>query len=294
MNTFSYETRISVLMNKYNFRFDKSLGQNFLIDDGFLQGIVDAASATVEDCVIEVGPGMGFMTEKLAKVAGQVVAIELDERLCILLKDVFAEENNIEIRHEDALKTDFSVLAAEMQKRGFEKPFKIVANLPYYITTPLLFYFLENSQYWTEMVLMVQKEVAERIVANPGGKDYGVLTVTTAYDADAEIVLNVPAEAFEPRPSVDSAVLRLTRRDAPPEAVADKKLFRAMVKASFGQRRKTLNNALKNSGLFQNKSDVGLLLEQCGIDGSRRGETLDFGEFAALTNTYINCFRGHQ
>ena len=291
MNEFSYETRISVLMNKYQFRFDKSLGQNFLIDDGYLQAIVDAAAATDDDCIIEVGPGMGFLTEKLAQVAGQVVAIELDERLCTLLRDVFADESKIEIRHEDALKTDFAALAAAMAAKGFTKPFKIVANLPYYITTPLIFFFLENSRYWTEMVLMVQKEVAERIVASPGGKDYGVLTVTTAYDADAEIVLEVPSVAFEPRPAVDSAVLRLVRRDAPPAEVWDKKLFRAMVKAGFGQRRKTLNNALKNCGLFQNKTDVGLLLEQCGIDGSRRGETLDFAEYAKLTNAYISSFR---
>ena len=285
---FSYETRIRVLMNKYHFRFDKSLGQNFLIDDGFLSRIVAGASPDKGDRILEIGPGMGFLTEKLAAEAGSVTAVELDETLCTILKEVFAGEDHIEILHEDALKLDFAALEARTAKKGFERPFKIVANLPYYITTPLLFYFLDHREYWSEMVIMVQKEVAERIVASPGGKDYGVLTLMTAYDADAEILLHVPASVFEPRPSVDSAVLRLVRRDAPPFAVADKKAFRSLVKAGFGQRRKTLSNALKNSGLFPDKTAAASLLEKCGIDGGRRGETLSFEEYAALANAFVS------
>ena len=285
---FSYETRIRVLMNKYHFRFDKSLGQNFLIDDGFLSRIVAGASPDKGDRILEIGPGMGFLTEKLAAAAGSVTAVELDETLCTILREVFEGEEHIEILHEDALKLDFAALAERTAQKGFERPFKIVANLPYYITTPLLFYFLDHREYWSEMVIMVQKEVAERVVASPGGKDYGVLTLMTAFDADAEILLHVPASAFEPRPSVDSAVLRLVRRDAPPFAVTDKKAFRSLVKAGFGQRRKTLSNALKNSGLFPDKTSAGSLLEKCGIDGGRRGETLSFEEYAALANAFVS------
>lgn len=284
---FSYETRIRVLMNKYHFRFDKSLGQNFLIDDGFLSRIADGASPDEGDRILEIGPGMGFLTEKLAERAGSVTAVELDELLCTILNEVFAENEKITIHHGDALKLDFDAIEKETAARGFSRPFKIVANLPYYITTPLLFSFLDHRAYWSEMVVMVQKEVAERIVASPGGKDYGVLTLMTAFDADAEIILDVPASAFEPRPSVDSAVLRLVRRDAPPFAVKDKVVFRSLVKAGFGQRRKTLSNALKNSGIFKEKADAAALLEHCGVDGRRRGETLSFEEYALLANRWV-------
>lgn len=283
---FSYETRIRVLMNKYHFRFDKSLGQNFLIDDGFLNRIVAGAFPDEGDRILEIGPGMGFLTEKLAAQAGSVTAVELDDLLCTILNEVFADNEKITIHHGDALKLDFDVIEKETAAKGFDRPFKIVANLPYYITTPLLFYFLDHRAYWSEMVVMVQKEVAERIIASPGGKDYGVLTLMTAFDADAEIILNVPAAAFEPRPSVDSAVLRLVRRDAPPFEVRDKTAFRSLVKAGFGQRRKTLSNALKNSGIFNEKTEVAVLLERCGIDGKRRGETLSFAEYALLANTW--------
>lgn len=286
MKEFSYETRIGVLMNKYHFRFDKNLGQNFLIDEGFLNRIVAGASPCREDRILEIGPGMGFLTEKLGEAAGSVTAVELDERLCTILAEVFADDSYIRVIHGDALKLDFAALDAGTRGLGFEKPFKIVANLPYYITTPLLFYFLDHKEYWSEMVIMVQKEVAERIVAAPGGKDYGVLTLTSAYDSDAEILFEVPSAAFEPAPSVDSAVLRFVRRDTPPCPVEDRSAFRALVKAGFAQRRKTLNNALKNSGLFPEKGMSGELLASCGIDGSRRGETLSFEEYAALTNAW--------
>ncbi len=283
---FSYETRINVLMHQYHFRFDKGLGQNFLIDGGILDAIVEKAGLDRSDRVLEIGPGMGFLTEKLGEAAGSVTAVELDQTLCAILTEVFREEASIDIIHGDALKLDFAALDQETRKKGFTKPFKIVANLPYYITTPLLFYFLEHKDYWSEMVLMVQKEVAQRVAASPGGKDYGVLTLMTAYDADAEIILEVPAKAFRPCPNVDSAVLRLTKREAPPSFVKNRKLFRALVKAGFAQRRKTLSNTLKNSGLFQEKTAVSDLLVKCNIDGNRRGETLSFAEYALLANTF--------
>ena len=287
MKNFSYETRISVWMNKYHFRFDKSLGQNFLIDEAILDRIVAGASPDPEDKVLEIGPGMGFLTEKLSAAFGDVTSVELDASLCRILEDIFAENDKVRIVEGDALKLSMSELADAPARRGFVRPFKIVANLPYYITTPLLFSFLEQKDAWEEMVIMVQKEVAERIVASPGGKDYGVLTLMTAYDADAEILFTVPAASFYPRPNVDSAVLCLKKRVCPPFEVKDRRIFRRFVKAGFAQRRKTLSNALKNSDLFEKKEDVSLLLAQCGIDGKRRGETLSFEEYAALANAYF-------
>lgn len=285
MQEFSLETRIKVLMNKYNFQFRKSLGQNFLISEGVLDDIVTAAALTKGDSVLEIGPGMGFLTEKLAQAAGLVTAIELDNTLCELLRDVYKAENNIIIRQDDALNLDFAALAPLSAARGFPTPYKIVANLPYYITTPLIFHFLENCQYWQEMVLMVQKEVADRITAQPGTKDYGVLTLMVDYSAQAEKILTVPAGAFRPRPNVDSAVIRLQGRGEPPVPVQDKKLFQALVKAGFGQRRKTLLNALANSGLGLPKDKVTELLDSCGIEPKRRGETLSFAEYASLANS---------
>ena len=288
MKEFSYETRINVWMNKYHFRFDKSMGQNFLIDETILDRIVAGACPNPEDKVLEIGPGMGFLTEKLSDAFGDVTSVELDPSLCCILEDIFAEDEKVRIIEGDALKLNMSDLARAPIRRGFIRPFKIVANLPYYITTPLLFSFLEQKDEWEEMVIMVQKEVAERIVAVPGGKDYGVLTLMTAFDADAEILFMVPAASFYPRPNVDSAVIRLQKRAYPPFEVKDRGIFRRLVKAGFAQRRKTLQNALKNSDLFEKKEEVSLLLERCGIDGKRRGETLSFEEFAALANGYSN------
>lgn len=285
MKEFSLETRIKVLINKYDFHFRKSLGQNFLIDEGILQGIVDAGDLTKSDRVLEIGPGMGFLTEKLAEAAGLVMAVEIDPKLVTLLKELYKEDNNIIIRQDDGLSLDFAQVAAETQEQGFNKEFKIVANLPYYITTPLIFHFLDNSQYWQEMVLMIQKEVADRITASPGTKDYGVLTLMVAYNAKAEKVLSVPSTAFRPQPNVDSAVIRLTKIDQPPVWVEDKKTFQSLVKAGFGQRRKTLSNSLTNGGLGLTKETTGELLSSCGIDPKLRGETLSFEEYAALTNT---------
>lgn len=288
MKEFSLETRIRVLMNQYDFHFQKSLGQNFLIDEGALSQIVAGADVTKEDKVLEIGPGMGFLTEKLADAAGLVMTVELDGTLCEILTKLFSEEDNVVICHGDALRLDFASMAAEGEARGFEHPFKIVANLPYYITTPLIFYFLEYREYWSEMVLMVQKEVAQRIVATAATKDYGVLTLMVQYDADSEVIFEVPASSFHPRPAVDSAVIRLTKRREPPCPVNDRKKFQSLVKAGFGQRRKTLSNALANGGLGLSKERVCALLTACGIDGKRRGETLSFEEYALLANHWAS------
>ncbi|MDO4541579.1 MAG: 16S rRNA (adenine(1518)-N(6)/adenine(1519)-N(6))-dimethyltransferase RsmA [Bacillota bacterium] len=284
MRGFSLETRINVLANKYGFHFRKNLGQNFLINESILDDIVATADLTKDIPALEIGPGMGFLTEKLADAAGFVTAVEIDPQLVALLRDLYKDEENIIIRQDDALKLNFAAVAAETAEHGVTGEFKIVANLPYYITTPLLFHFLDNSPYWSEMVLMVQKEVADRIVAAAGSKDYGVLTLMVAYDAEAEKVLTVPASSFRPRPNVDSAVIRLTKRAAPPCEVRDKSLFKAVVKAGFGQRRKTLANALTNGGLGLTKTQVEELLKGNNIDPKRRGETLNFEEFANLAN----------
>ncbi len=284
MGDFSLETRVRVLMNKHGFRFKKSLGQNFLIDEGYLAEI--ASGLEREDVVIEIGPGMGFLTEAMAKNAGLVFAVEIDRHLVEILGEVFAEEENIILFHGDALKMDFNAIKAAAEERGFHLPFKIIANLPYYITTPLLFYFLENRAFWSEMTVMVQKEVAERIVAAPGSKDYGVLSLSVAYDAEADILFHLPASAFRPQPKVDSAVLHLVKREAPPVPVADRTKFKKLVQAAFAQRRKVLSNALANGGIGMNRSEVEALLAEAEIDPRRRGETLSFEEYARLANLW--------
>ncbi len=276
------ETRTRILMKKHDFRFKKRLGQNFLVDPDCLRAV--AAGLSPDDMALEIGPGMGFLTAALAETAGFVYGVELDRELVAILEEVFAGEGRVRIVQGDGLKLDFAAVAAAGAERGFTGPFRIVANLPYYITTPLLFHFLENRGFWSDMTLMVQKEVAERIVAAPGGKAYGVLTLSVAYDADAEILFTLPPTAFRPAPKVESAVLRLTRREAPPAPVADRAGFKKLVQAAFAQRRKTLANALAQGGLGLGKEEALSLLAAAGIDPSRRGETLSFAEFAALAN----------
>ncbi len=284
MREFSLETRINLLTHKYDFRFNKSLGQNFLIKEEILAKIAETACLNKKDNVLEIGPGMGFLTEKLSQQGGLVTAVEIDNKLVTILKELFQEDDNIIIRQDDALKLNFPEVQKETKAKGFSEPFKIVANLPYYITTPLLFHFLDNAPYWQEMVLMVQKEVADRITASPGTKDYGVLTLMVAYYAHSEKAFTVPAEDFRPQPKVDSAVVHLTKREAPPAPIRDQSTFQRVVKAGFGQRRKTLANALANSGLGLTKDDTAKLLEKAGIEPKRRGETLSFKEYANLAN----------
>ena len=282
------DTRRNVLMSKYGFQFHKRLGQNFLMDEQVLADIATIAGLSRADMVVEIGAGSGMLTAELAAQAGFVAAVELDETLCAILRELFNETPNVEIIHGDAMKLDFAAIQDDGKREGFDQPFKIVANLPYYITTPLLFRFLEQRYYWTEMTLMVQKEVAERICAAPGGKDYGALTLAVAYDTEATLARAVPADCFRPRPNVDSAVLHLKRRLHPPAPVSDRAKFQQLVKASFAQRRKTIQNALTNGNLGLDRDEVILLLHRAAIDPQRRGETLPFAEFAALANHWYD------
>lgn len=286
MNDISLATRRKTLLSKYDFHFKKRLGQNFLMDQNVLASIADTAAVSPEDMVVEIGAGSGLLTEVLADHAGFVAAIEVDELLCNVLRELFEQHDNVAVYHLDALKADLSIFEEAGKSRNFEGPFKVVANLPYYITTPLMFHLLEHRYYWSEMTLMMQKEVAERITAKPGTKDYGALTLAVAYDTDATIAMTVPASCFRPRPAVDSAVLHFKRRAFPPHQVEDRRKFQLLVRAAFGQRRKTLWNAVTNAGIGLDRGQVELLLRQGDIDPQRRGETLTFEEFARLANIW--------
>ena len=269
------------ILQKYNFQFQKKFGQNFLIDPHVLEKIVDAAEITPEDVVLEIGPGIGTMTQYLCERAGKVVAVEIDRNLIPILKDTLKAYENVEIRNEDILKTDIEKIAEDHGGR----PLKVVANLPYYITTPILMELLEGEAPIDTITVMVQKEVAARMQAGPGTKDYGALSLAVQYYASAKIVANVPPNCFIPRPDVASAVIHLDCRERPalPE-VDEKKLF-AVIRASFGQRRKTLVNGLKNAaGLPYTKEEIASALERMGLSETIRGEALTLEQFAQLAN----------
>lgn len=277
------------LIRKHNIRLTKSLGQNFLTDDGIVKRIVDAAEVTKTDLVIEVGPGIGSMTRELAERAGCVVAVEIDKHLIPGLQENLAEFRNILLLNQDILKVDLEkdILREAAERFPEFKPeaVKVVANLPYYITTPIIMKFLEEDPGITTMVFMVQKEVADRMAASPGGKDYGALSVAVQFYASPEKAFVVPPHCFIPQPEVDSAVVKLAVRKAPPVQLSDKEFFFKTVKAAFGQRRKTLVNALANSGYFQvNKEEIKSMLADAGIGENQRGETLSIAQFADLAN----------
>lgn len=272
------------LLAKYNFKMAKGLGQNFLVDKDILNQIVDAAQIVDTDCVLEIGPGIGVLTEELCKNAKSVIAVEIDKRLIPILNVTLFKYENLKIINEDILKVDLRSLLFE--NFGSNKA-KIVANLPYYITTPIIMKLLEERFNIESIVVMVQKEVAERIVASPGGKDYGALSVAVQFYADASIIVNVPSDAFVPAPEVLSAVIRLDILDKKKVEVDDERLFFDVVKASFGQRRKTLLNALSGGNLNLSKEEIRSVLEECKIDEKRRGETLSLDEFANLANTIL-------
>lgn len=276
-------TRTREILEKYGFSFKKSLGQNFLIDTNILHNIVDAADLDKETAAVEIGPGIGALTEQLARTAGKVMAIEIDQRLLPILADTLSPYSNVEVVHGDILALDLPALFAE-KLAGYEK-ISVVANLPYYVTTPILMKLLESRLPLKNIVVMIQKEVAERIAAKPGSKDYGSLSVAAQFYADTQIAMIVPAQVFVPRPNVDSAVIRLQVRDKPAVEVDDEDVFFRVVKGSFAQRRKTLLNNLMN-GLFlkEHKDQVVQMLEDIGIDPTRRGETLHIEEFARLSN----------
>ncbi|MED1663737.1 16S rRNA (adenine(1518)-N(6)/adenine(1519)-N(6))-dimethyltransferase RsmA [Brevibacillus laterosporus] len=276
-------TRTREVIEKYGFSLKKSLGQNFLTDINILHNIIDAAELSKDKAVIEIGPGIGALTEQLCRAAGKVMAIEIDQRLLPILEETLSPYDNITVVHGDVLKLDVATLIEEHLSGC--TGVSVVANLPYYVTTPILMGLLESGIQLDHIVVMIQKEVAERIAAKPGTKDYGSLSVAAQFYAETNIEMIVPASVFIPRPNVDSAVIKLSIRKQPIVEVADEKLFFRIVKASFAQRRKTLLNNLVTNYFGKEKKELALqALEEANILPSRRGETLSIQEFATLAN----------
>ena len=270
------------ILQKYNFNFQKKFGQNFLIDTHVLEKIISAAEITKDDCVVEIGPGIGTMTQYLAEAAGHVVAVEIDKNLIPILADTLSSYDNVEVINEDILKVDINRL---VQEKNGGRPIKVVANLPYYITTPIIMGLFESHVPMDSITIMVQKEVADRMQEGPGTKDYGALSLAVQYYAKPEIVANVPPNCFIPRPNVGSAVIRLTRYQEPPVKAENEKLMFALIRASFNQRRKTLVNGLGNaSNVNVSKDAVREALEQMGLPVTIRGEALTLEQFAQLSN----------
>ena len=284
MPTLGNPTGTIEILKKYNFNFQKRFGQNFLIDSHILEKIVESAEITKEDCVLEIGPGIGTMTQYLAESAGQVIAVEIDKSLIPILEDTLSPYDNVTVINEDILKVDVCKLA---QEKNAGRPVKVVANLPYYITTPIIMGLFENQVPLDSITIMVQKEVADRMQVGPGTKDYGALSLAVQYYARPQIVTNVPPNCFMPRPKVGSAVIRLTRFQEPPVKVDDEKLMFAIIRASFNQRRKTLVNGLKNaSELSFTKEQIESALTSAGIPLNIRGEALTLEQFAQLSNEF--------
>ncbi len=271
------------VLQKYNFVFQKKFGQNFLIDSHVLEKIVDAAQITREDCVLEIGPGIGTMTQYLAESAREVVAVEIDRALIPILQDTLSAYDNVTVRNEDIMKVDVGQIVRE---RNQGRPIKVVANLPYYITTPIIMSLLESHVPVQSITVMVQKEVADRMQVGPGTKDYGALSLAVQYYARPEVVARVPANCFMPRPSVDSTVVRLTRYQKPPVEARDEKHLFALIRASFNQRRKTLANGLAN-GVGIPRDQVTAALQKMGLPATVRGEALTLEQFATLSNLLI-------
>ena len=268
------------VLQKYNFVFQKKYGQNFLIDPRVLEKIVDAARISDQDCVLEIGPGIGTMTQYLAESAREVVAVEIDRALIPILKDTLSAYDNVTILNEDIMKVDVGRIVRE---RNQGRPIKVVANLPYYITTPIVMSLLENHVPLESITIMVQKEVADRMQVGPGTKDYGALSLAVQYYARPEIVARVPSNCFMPRPGVDSAVVRLNIYQEPPVEVQDEKYLFALIRSSFNQRRKTLANGL-SGGMGIPRERVTAALQEMGLPATTRGETLTLEQFAALSN----------
>ena len=271
------------VLQKYNFVFQKKFGQNFLIDSHVLEKIVDAAQITREDCVLEIGPGIGTMTQYLAESAREVVAVEIDRALIPILQDTLSAYDNVTVRNEDIMKVDVGQIVRE---RNQGRPIKVVAKLAYYITTPIIMSLLESHVPVQSITVMVQKEVADRMQVGPGTKDYGALSLAVQYYARPEVVARVPANCFMPRPSVDSTVVRLTRYQKPPVEARDEKHLFALIRASFNQRRKTLANGLAN-GVGIPRDQVTAALQEMGLPATVRGEALTLEQFATLSNLLI-------
>ena len=279
-------------IKKYGFNFQKKFGQNFLIDDHVIKKIIKAAEITKDDIVLEIGPGMGTLTQYLAEAAGQVIAVEIDSKLLPILADTLSAYDNVTVVNEDILKCDIEALVEKVRaektdtlKSGTLSKVKVVANLPYYITTPIIMGLFENGIPAESITVMVQKEVADRMNAEPGGKDYGALTLAVQYYSETYIAANVPPNCFIPRPGVGSAVIRLTKHENPPVVVKDDKLMFRLIHASFEQRRKTLKNGISNANIPGiTKEVVGEALISMGLDENIRGERLSLAEFARLAD----------
>jgi 16S rRNA (adenine1518-N6/adenine1519-N6)-dimethyltransferase len=272
------------VLQKYDFVFQKRFGQNFLIDTHVLEKIIEASEITKDDFVLEIGPGIGTMTQYLAEAAREVAAVEIDNSLIPILSDTLKDWNNVTVIHNDILKVDIKKLAMEKNEG---RPIKVVANLPYYITTPIIMGLFENQVPIDSITIMVQKEVADRMQVGPGTKDYGALSLAVQYYAKPEIVANVPPNCFMPRPKVGSAVIKLDRYEKPPVEVKDEKLMFRIIRASFNQRRKTLVNGLKNSSEIDfSKEEIEKAITECGLSLNVRGEALELEQFAALANKF--------
>ena len=273
------------VLQKYNFNFQKKFGQNFLIDTHVLDKIISESNITKDDCVLEIGPGIGTMTQYLAENAREVVAVEIDKALIPILEDTLSDYDNVTVINDDILKVDINKIVEEKNKGN---DIKVVANLPYYITTPIIMGLFESHVPLKSITIMVQKEVADRMQVGPGTKDYGALSLAVQYYAKPEIVANVPPNCFMPRPNVGSAVIRLTRYENPPVSVNNENFMFSLIRASFNQRRKTLVNGLQNGGLGLSKEIILSALEKMELSPTIRGEALTLEQFASLSNILEN------
>ena len=282
MATLGNRKSTAEIIEKYHFSFQKKFGQNFLVDSSILDRIIESAQITKEDCVLEIGPGIGTMTQRLAEEAGAVVAVEIDKNLLPVLEDTLSAYENVTVINADILKLDLNRIVKE---HNGGRPVKVVANLPYYITTPIIMALFEKKVPLHSVTIMVQKEVADRMRVGPGTKDYGALSLAVQYYAKPEIVTKVPAGCFMPKPNVDSAVIRLTRYEKPPVEVEDEAWLFAVIRASFNQRRKTLANGLANAGYPGiGRRQVEEVLSAMGLAAAVRGETLTLEQFAELSD----------
>ncbi|HAV26770.1 MAG TPA: 16S rRNA (adenine(1518)-N(6)/adenine(1519)-N(6))-dimethyltransferase [Lachnospiraceae bacterium] len=274
--------RCTAVLKKYGFSFRKKYGQNFLIDESVLEGIIDTAEITKDDFVLEIGPGIGTLTQYLATYAGRVCAVEIDRALLPILEDTLSGWDNVTVLNADILKTDIRAIAEEENGGA---PLKVCANLPYYITTPILMGLFESGAPFSQLTVMVQKEVAERMIAEPGSKTYGALSLAVRYYTDPEISFIVEPESFMPRPKVESAIVHMKRHSMPPVSVKDEKMLFDVIRASFNERRKTLQNGIANyAGFSYSKEQVGEALDKCGLERTVRGEKLSLEEFARLAD----------
>ena len=287
MEKLSNPQRTIEVIKKYEFCFQKKFGQNFLIDGHVLDKIIAGAGVTKDDMVLEISPGIGTMTQYLAEAAGKVVAVEIDRNLLPILQETLADYDNVKVIHADVLSLDLEKL---VQEENGGRPIKVVANLPYYITTPIIMALFEQHVPLANVTVMVQKEVAARMKSGPGSKDYGALSLAVQYYAEPYIVANVPCNCFMPRPNVDSAVIRLTRYEEPPVQVNDEKMLFKIIRASFNQRRKTLQNGLNNSSeLNFTKDQIAAAIAEAGFSPSVRGEALTLEQFAKLTDILLKA-----